>query len=170
MIVHHWSLIVFHQCKNCWTLTIPLLSGRYSTEELSMAVATSCVSALVLGFVVGFLVARKCQCGSDNPYHVPYLNRWDNSGNYISIQTSIHDILIFLGVITKPSRSGEKVLENKMPIKYNLKGWFWTSKYLHKCMLSLENKSKIIAEIFNTMSLYIVHCILYCMLQPNYKM
>ena len=49
--------------------------GRYSTEELSMAVATSCVSALILGFVAGFLLARKCQCGSDNPYHVPYLNR-----------------------------------------------------------------------------------------------
>ena len=48
---------------------------RYSTEELSMAVATSCVSALILGFVAGFLLARKCQCGSDNPYHVPYLNR-----------------------------------------------------------------------------------------------
>jgi len=48
--------------------------GRYSTEELSMAVATSCVSALILGFVAGFLLARKCQCGSDNPYHVPYLN------------------------------------------------------------------------------------------------
>jgi len=49
--------------------------GRYSTEELSMAVATSCVSALIIGFVAGFLLARKCQCGSDNPYHVPYLNR-----------------------------------------------------------------------------------------------
>jgi len=49
--------------------------GRYSTEELSMAVTTSCVSALILGFVAGFLIARKCQCGSDNPYHVPYLNR-----------------------------------------------------------------------------------------------
>ena len=49
--------------------------GRYSTEELSMAVATSCVSALLLGFIAGFLLARKCQCGSDNPYHVPYLNR-----------------------------------------------------------------------------------------------
>ena len=49
--------------------------GRYSTEELSMAVTTSCVSALILGFVAGFLLARKCQCGSDNPYHVPYLNR-----------------------------------------------------------------------------------------------
>ena len=49
--------------------------GRYSTEELSLAVATSCVSALILGFVAGFLLARKCQCGSDNPYHVPYLNR-----------------------------------------------------------------------------------------------
>ena len=50
--------------------------GRYSTEELSMAVATSCVSALLLGFIAGFLLARKCQCGSDNPYHVPYLNRY----------------------------------------------------------------------------------------------
>ena len=50
--------------------------GRYSTEELSMAVATSCVSALLLGFIAGFLLARKCQCGSDNPYHVPYLNRF----------------------------------------------------------------------------------------------
>ena len=49
--------------------------GRYSTEELSLAVATSCLSALILGFVAGFLLARKCQCGSDNPYHVPYLNR-----------------------------------------------------------------------------------------------
>ena len=52
-----------------------LISGRYSTEELSMAVATSCVSALIIGFIAGFLLARKCQCGSDNPYHVPYLNR-----------------------------------------------------------------------------------------------
>jgi hypothetical protein len=49
--------------------------GSYSTEELSMAVATSCVSALLLGFIAGFLLARKCQCGTDNPYHVPYLNR-----------------------------------------------------------------------------------------------
>lgn len=49
--------------------------GRYSTEELSMAVGISCVSALLIGFIVGFLLARKCQCGSDNPYHVPYLNR-----------------------------------------------------------------------------------------------
>jgi len=49
--------------------------GRYSTEELSMAVAISCLSALLIGFLAGFLLARKCQCGSDNPYHVPYLNR-----------------------------------------------------------------------------------------------
>ena len=55
--------------------------GRYSTEELSMAVATSCVSALIVGFVAGFLLARKCQCGSDNPYHVPYLNRYVNIVN-----------------------------------------------------------------------------------------
>ena len=53
----------------------PDTGGRYSTEELSMAVATSCVSALLLGFIAGFLLARRCQCGSDNPYHVPYLNR-----------------------------------------------------------------------------------------------
>jgi len=57
------------------SVTIQQTSGRYSTEELSMAVATSCVSALIVGFVAGFLLARKCQCGSDNPYHVPYLNR-----------------------------------------------------------------------------------------------
>ena len=53
--------------------------AHYSTEELSMAVATSCVCALVLGFITGFLMARKCSCGKnrdgDNPYHVPYLNQ-----------------------------------------------------------------------------------------------
>ena len=53
--------------------------GHYSAEELSMAVATSCVCALVLGFITGFLMARKCSCGEnrsgDNPYHVPYLTQ-----------------------------------------------------------------------------------------------
>lgn len=60
--------------------SIPKFPGsQYSTEELSMAVATSCVCALVIGFIFGFLMARKCACGSnadvDNPYHVPYLNQ-----------------------------------------------------------------------------------------------
>ena len=53
--------------------------AQYSTEELSMAVATTCVCALVIGFIMGFLMARKCACGTnpdlDNPYHVPYLNQ-----------------------------------------------------------------------------------------------
>ena len=53
--------------------------AQYSTEELSMAVATTCVCALVIGFILGFLMARKCACGTtpdlDNPYHVPYLNQ-----------------------------------------------------------------------------------------------
>ena len=52
--------------------------AHYSAEELSMAVATSCVCALVLGFITGFLMARKCSCKRDpeeNPYHVPYLNQ-----------------------------------------------------------------------------------------------
>ena len=52
--------------------------AHYSAEELSMAVATSCVCALVLGFISGFLLARRCSCSSrddDNPYHVPYLNQ-----------------------------------------------------------------------------------------------
>ena len=53
--------------------------AHYSAEELSMAVATSCVCALVLGFITGFLMARKCSCGEnrdrDNPYHVPYLTQ-----------------------------------------------------------------------------------------------
>jgi hypothetical protein len=43
-----------------------------------MAVATSCVCALVIGFMTGFLLARRCSCSSrdeDNPYHVPYLNQ-----------------------------------------------------------------------------------------------
>ena len=51
---------------------------HYSAEELSMAVATSCVCALVIGFITGFLLARRCSCSSrddDNPYHVPYLNQ-----------------------------------------------------------------------------------------------
>ena len=50
----------------------------YSAEELSMAVATSCVCALVFGFITGFLMARKCSCRrevEENPYHVPYLNQ-----------------------------------------------------------------------------------------------
>jgi len=51
------------------------VEGRYSTEELSMAVAVATVSALIVGFIAGFLIARRCQCGGDNPYHVPYLNR-----------------------------------------------------------------------------------------------
>ncbi len=61
-------------------LTI-LLTGEadnYSAEELAMAVATSCVCALVLGFISGFLLARRCSCSrraDDNPYHVPYLNQ-----------------------------------------------------------------------------------------------
>ena len=51
---------------------------HYSAEELSMAVATSCVCALVIGFITGFLMSRRCSCSSredDNPYHVPYLNQ-----------------------------------------------------------------------------------------------
>lgn len=51
---------------------------HYSAEELSMAVATSCVCALVVGFITGFLMARRCSCSSrddDNPYHVPYLHQ-----------------------------------------------------------------------------------------------
>ena len=51
---------------------------HYSAEELSMAVATSCVCALVVGFITGFLMSRRCSCSSrddDNPYHVPYLNQ-----------------------------------------------------------------------------------------------
>ena len=51
-----------------------------------MAVATSCVCALVLGFLSGFLLARRPACGGsggigrdlprgdENPYHVPYLH------------------------------------------------------------------------------------------------
>ena len=35
-----------------------LLEGRYTTEQLSMAVATSCVSALIIGFIFGFLLSR----------------------------------------------------------------------------------------------------------------
>jgi len=52
--------------------------AHYSAEELSMAVATSCVCALVLGFITGFLMSRRCSCSprdDDNPYHVPYLNQ-----------------------------------------------------------------------------------------------
>ena len=51
---------------------------HYSAEELSMAVATSCVCALVVGFITGFLMSRRCSCSTrddDNPYHVPYLNQ-----------------------------------------------------------------------------------------------
>jgi len=51
------------------------VEGTYSTEELMMAVVTAVVCSLIVGFIAGFLIARKCQCGGDNPYHVPYLNR-----------------------------------------------------------------------------------------------
>ncbi len=49
----------------------------YTVEELSMVAATSCVCALVVGFVSGFLLARRCSCSreEENPYHVPYLNQ-----------------------------------------------------------------------------------------------
>ncbi len=52
-------------------------NSHYTAEELSMAVATSCVCALVVGFVSGFLLARRCSCAreEENPYHVPYLNQ-----------------------------------------------------------------------------------------------
>ena len=59
-------------------LDVDALRAQYSTEELSMAVATSCVCALVVGFVTGFLMARRCSCSrevEENPYHVPYLNQ-----------------------------------------------------------------------------------------------
>ncbi len=51
--------------------------AHYTAEELSMAVATSCVCALVVGFITGFLLARRCSCSreDENPYHVPYLNQ-----------------------------------------------------------------------------------------------
>lgn len=55
----------------------PIDGSHYSAEELSMAVATSVVCALVVGFISGFLMARRCSCSRDhdNPYHVPYLNQ-----------------------------------------------------------------------------------------------
>ena len=55
----------------------PIDGSHYSAEELSMAVATSVVCALVVGFITGFLMARRCTCSrdNDNPYHVPYLNQ-----------------------------------------------------------------------------------------------
>ena len=55
----------------------PIDGSHYSAEELSMAVATSVVCALVVGFITGFLMARRCSCSrdTDNPYHVPYLNQ-----------------------------------------------------------------------------------------------
>ena len=55
----------------------PIDGSHYSAEELSMAVATSVVCALVVGFITGFLMARRCSCSRDhdNPYHVPYLNQ-----------------------------------------------------------------------------------------------
>ena len=53
------------------------VDSSYTAEELSMAVATSCVCALVVGFITGFLLARRCSCSrqDENPYHVPYLNQ-----------------------------------------------------------------------------------------------
>ena len=35
-----------------------------------------------------FSLVRKCQCGSDNPYHVPYLNRLVSKKSF-SIITSV---------------------------------------------------------------------------------
>ena len=40
------------------TLIVIFDLTRYSTEELSMAVAISCLSALLIGFLAGFLLAR----------------------------------------------------------------------------------------------------------------
>jgi len=60
------------QMVNPWPV-----EDQYTAEELSLAVATSCVCALVVGFVTGFLMARRCSCSRtpENPYHVPYLNQ-----------------------------------------------------------------------------------------------
>ena len=59
------------------TVQVSDSQNHFSAEELSMAVATSCVCALVLGFISGFMLARKCSCKreEENPYHVPYLNQ-----------------------------------------------------------------------------------------------
>jgi hypothetical protein len=43
-----------------------LQEGRYSTEELSTAVITSCACALVIGFIAGFLVARQAHPPTQN--------------------------------------------------------------------------------------------------------
>ena len=39
-------------------VSIEVPTDRYTTEELCMAVATSVVCALILGFIAGFLAAR----------------------------------------------------------------------------------------------------------------
>ena len=49
----------FYVFAEKWKIIIIVLQeGRYSTEELSTAVITSCACALILGFIAGFLVAR----------------------------------------------------------------------------------------------------------------
>ena len=85
MLMHFHEKFEIHSLYSGLASLVPGLTTtplephhHYSAEELSMAVATSCVCALVIGFITGFLLARRCSCSSrddDNPYHVPYLNQ-----------------------------------------------------------------------------------------------
>ena len=57
------------------TVLLQTRQGRFSTEEFSMAVISVSVSALIIGFIAGFLVSRHCVCGHENRFQVPYLNK-----------------------------------------------------------------------------------------------
>lgn len=81
LLDHHQGHTTLHplgqETNDDMTVHVSDSQSQFSAEELSMAVATSCVCALVLGFISGFMLARKCSCKreEENPYHVPYLNQ-----------------------------------------------------------------------------------------------
>ena len=57
------------------TVLVQSRQGRFSAEEFSMAVISVSVSALIIGFIAGFLVSRHCVCGHESHFHVPYLDK-----------------------------------------------------------------------------------------------
>ncbi|CAL4126343.1 unnamed protein product [Meganyctiphanes norvegica] len=46
----------------------------YSAETLAIAVTVSCVAALVIGFICGFLISRRCKVDDDHSDEIRYLD------------------------------------------------------------------------------------------------
>merc|ERR1719402_963344 len=79
------------------TVLLQTRQGRFSTEEFSMAVISVSVSALIIGFIAGFLVSRHCVSGHENHFRVPYLNKPEYEEN---IYAKVDDLTYHPAVTT----------------------------------------------------------------------